>query len=187
MKLINDKTSFTTVYFNRGRPHFLGGKIFKHILAQCANLAYGLNELNADEWTVDKIEHPPTGGVCYLMWRLLDKKLVISFRGRGSVNIECGCLPCADGLNFDQEKMANCLNTVFVHQGFQSQYLALRDEVRYVSKKHFDNHPPKQLIIIGHSFGGALATLCAIDFSINTITTNEGLSMPSDQDLLTKK
>lgn len=96
--------------------------------------------------------------------------------------LSCRCLlrllPCADvvtDLMIAKEGMANCPEprtsvTVMVHQGFQEQYLSLRKELRVMATEFMVKYDPKQLIITGHSLGGAIATLCALDFTLNPIT-----------------
>jgi len=46
-----------------------------------------------------------------------------------------------------------------MHQGFSQAYLSVRNQI-YDSIK---NYGPAKLIVTGHSLGGALATLCALD------------------------
>lgn len=49
-----------------------------------------------------------------------------------------------------------------MHNGFVDAYMSIQNEIhRYV-----DRHRPKRLVMTGHSLGGALATLCAIDFQL---------------------
>lgn len=50
-----------------------------------------------------------------------------------------------------------------VHQGFDKAYLELRDRIRAAVVQH----PDKNVYVFGHSLGGALATLCALDLALN--------------------
>lgn len=55
-----------------------------------------------------------------------------------------------------------------VHAGFQEAYFTLRDEVLQFCKQQVESSKPGEAVIfnvIGHSLGGALATLAAIDLS----------------------
>ena len=51
-----------------------------------------------------------------------------------------------------------------IHVGFETIYSALRPALLAVFQKN--NKPPRQLIITGHSMGGALSTLCALDMTL---------------------
>ena len=57
----------------------------------------------------------------------------------------------------------------FVHRGFQLQYVSLRDELRQTVSEYLENVNPSEILITGHSLGGALANLCAIDLTFNKI------------------
>ena len=52
---------------------------------------------------------------------------------------------------------------VFVHRGFDSEYDRFRDTMLEIIN---DNNPSK-IILSGHSLGSALATLSALDLSMN--------------------
>ena len=58
---------------------------------------------------------------------------------------------------------------VYVHSGFKTQYDSIRDQVFQFVAEKFKLYKPKQLLITGHSLGGALATLCALDFRLNPV------------------
>jgi predicted lipase len=55
-------------------------------------------------------------------------------------------------------------NNVLVHQGFIQAYLSVRDAVL----NGVNDTPHKRVICLGHSLGGAIATLCALDIEQNT-------------------
>ncbi|NEP01714.1 MAG: lipase family protein [Symploca sp. SIO2E9] len=50
-----------------------------------------------------------------------------------------------------------------MHSGFVRAYFSVRDEIR----KYISNHELSKITVTGHSLGGALATLCAVDIQYN--------------------
>ena len=50
-----------------------------------------------------------------------------------------------------------------VHRGFYNEYERYRDQII----KTVDRHKGKDLFVIGHSLGGALATLCSFDLAVH--------------------
>jgi hypothetical protein len=65
--------------------------------------------------------------------------------------------------DFDGLAVPNKFGAGMVHQGFQDQYIALRQTLMGVLAKNLSS----TLWITGHSLGGALATLCASDNAIS--------------------
>ena len=51
-----------------------------------------------------------------------------------------------------------------VHKGFLDQYLAIQDELISKTAAYIEKFKPEKILITGHSLGGALANLCAVDF-----------------------
>jgi len=56
-----------------------------------------------------------------------------------------------------------------VHRGFQLQYASLRDELCHTVSEYLETINPSEILITGHSLGGSLANLCAIDLTFNKI------------------
>ena len=92
--------------------------------------------------------------------------VIISFRGTSLTSI----LDWVEDLNFFAVS-AICPGCQ-VHEGFLAAYYSIRDAtVEYVHAAT-KAHPGAEVVITGHSLGGALAFLAAVDLSIN-----EGINM----------
>ena len=50
-----------------------------------------------------------------------------------------------------------------VHSGFYKAYTDARTELRYTLKSYLENYPGAEFHITGHSLGGALSVLAAVD------------------------
>lgn len=50
-----------------------------------------------------------------------------------------------------------------MHRGFASAYMSVREQIH----NYLKNHAASSLTVTGHSLGGALATLCAVDLQYN--------------------
>lgn len=55
----------------------------------------------------------------------------------------------------------NMVDKYYTHSGFSKLYHVARDDIHNEFKKHKDI---RKIVIVGHSLGGALATLCYADF-----------------------
>ena len=55
-----------------------------------------------------------------------------------------------------------------VHSGFWEAFLTIRQEVHRVVREELLREPA-DLLVTGHSLGGALATVCALDVGLHTV------------------
>jgi hypothetical protein len=90
--------------------------------------------------------------------------LVIAFRGTDN---NCNIV---EDIRIFQTKFTNkthkSYHSVKVHQGFYNVYLSLRGEIRNTVLEFLKNDKSIDTIIFtGHSLGGALANLCAVDMN----------------------
>ncbi|QFT90322.1 Lipase (class 3) [Bacillus sp. THAF10] len=134
-------------------------------LAHCCQLAY-------DQLLQNGIFYPPKGfelvkefkGISFHTQEWFgfiiesSDAIVISFRG---TQTDPDWIADAE---IYQENFPYCHSPALVHSGFLSVYESMREELM-TSLQERDNL--KTLFVTGHSLGGALATLFAVDASIN--------------------
>ncbi|MCZ8516216.1 lipase family protein [Paenibacillus filicis] len=89
-----------------------------------------------------------------------EKNIVIAFRGTEDL------LDLLRDLQFNQIPYRYASNAGATHQGLTRLYSdALRSPIRDTLQ---GTSPAKKLLLTGHSVGGSLATLCALDMAVNT-------------------
>ena len=100
--------------------------------------------------------------------------MVIAFRGTEDFN----------DIWIDLQMIQECFHTdeeqteLFVHSGFKRQYDSVKHRLRNHIATKYDQYHPKRILITGHSLGGALATLCAFDLTVNpAIVDNDEVHM----------
>jgi len=97
------------------------------------------------------------------------KQLIIVFRGTDSDNkSERRSNVFTDAQSFSKKTMYwlqgdKTWKNIRAHKGFVNEYAKFRDEIRKVVKR-YKNY---SIFVTGHSLGGALATLCAIEIRVN--------------------
>ena len=89
--------------------------------------------------------------------------LVIAFCGTAEyedilTDIKVGC-----------EQLEHCDKPACVYKGFQEQYLSMRTEIREKAQFYIEKFDPNEILITGHSLGGSLAKLCAVDMNLNPV------------------
>ena len=97
-----------------------------------------------------------------------DNKLSITFRGTESARdilTDLNCIQIQMPLkNMKEDKLPQ------VHWGFYNQFSELKPEMDKIIKDYFEDYNPeidnlKEIIFSGHSLGGALATVSALNYS----------------------
>ena len=115
-----------------------------------------------------------SGGQAYVVTEM--DKIIVAFRDTGSdkrweriLNMLTDARATLKKMSFlDDPK----LSEIKAHEGFVSEYMLFREKVI----EYVDMHPDKDIHVVGHSLGGALATLASFDIAstldreVNTIT-----------------
>jgi len=115
-----------------------------------------------------------SGGQAYVVTEM--DKIIVAFRDTGSdkrweriLNMLTDARATLKKMSFlDDPK----LSEIKAHEGFVSEYMLFREKVI----EYVDMHPDKEVHVVGHSLGGALATLASFDIAstldreVNTIT-----------------
>ncbi|MEK4511335.1 lipase family protein [Paenibacillus sp. FSL K6-2524] len=94
------------------------------------------------------------------------QEIIIAFRGTSSTP------NWISNLIASQKRIKYIKEDCLTHRGFTDIYSSARSEIISALSKL---SPSKTLYITGHSLGGALATLCAIDIAANTHYTSPNL------------
>ena len=71
-------------------------------------------------------------------------------------------------VRFEYCRVEGCQNFM-VHRGFQLQYISIRQQMRDCIMEKCVYYRPKRVLITGHSLGAALASLCALDLTLNPV------------------
>ena len=115
-----------------------------------------------------------SGGQAYVVTEM--DKIIVAFRDTGSDKRWERILNMLTDARATLKKMSYLddseLSEIKAHEGFVSEYMLFREKVI----EYVDMHPEKEVHVVGHSLGGALATLASFDFAsslnreVNTVT-----------------
>jgi len=93
---------------------------------------------------------------CYIFYN--KEKIDICFKGTSNINdIYTNMDICPKSL-FNDSKIK-------IHKGFLKKYLFLKNKILNIIKENENNK--KEITFSGHSSGGSIATIAALDYSIN--------------------
>ncbi|KAF2142232.1 uncharacterized protein K452DRAFT_28540 [Aplosporella prunicola CBS 121167] len=111
------------------------------------------------------LSHPPS-----------DPRIILAFRGTYSIAntiIDLSTIPQeyvpypgedkGHGDDAPDAKPPKC-NNCTVHTGFHTSWINTRDKILSAVNETITAHPDYKLTLVGHSLGGAVATLAALDF-----------------------
>lgn len=96
----------------------------------------------------------------YIGYSASRNAIILSFRG--SSNIQ----NWIENLNFEKVPYIHCLRCE-IHSGFYADYLGVASQVSNKVQAILSKHPTATLIATGHSLGGALAEVAALELKRN--------------------
>lgn len=105
------------------------------------------------------IEDTTTDTQCFVT--LLGHKLIVAFRGTQQHK---DWLTDINAFHM-QFPYGNLDTKIMVHRGFMGAYLAVRDQIHAYYRSNSEKIT--NVFVAGHSLGGALGTLCAVDLQYN--------------------
>ena len=125
-----------------------------------------------------------SGGQAYVVTEM--DKIIVAFRDTGSDKRWERILNMLTDARATLKKMSYLddseLSEIKAHEGFVSEYMLFREKVI----EYVDMHPEKEVHVVGHSLGGALATLASFDIAsslnreVNTVTFGAPRVVTSD-------
>lgn len=102
--------------------------------------------------------HPATDSAAFVGYHPNRREIVLSFRGTDPLSIK----NWMDDLVYFKTS-SRSVPDAKVHAGFQDAYFAHAEDVLSTVLGLIELHPEFDIVATGHSLGGALATVCAMD------------------------
>ena len=121
---------------------------------------------NKGQWLLGATEEH-TG---YINYDEKENTIFIAFRGTNSSN------DLKTDISFTKEK-CSFLNNKGVHSGFLNSYNYFKPELNKKINEIIKTHPNARIIFTGHSLGGAVATLAALDAVNNNNFKDKNISL----------
>lgn len=112
----------------------------------------------------------------FVTYNPLTNKIIVAFRGTNGLPADLTILPMLQSfLNWKTNlghKMSLYETGGKVHHGFSRAYNSIKTQVRSSVKFLLETFPEAHILVTGHSLGGALATLAAIDLKRLHLSTH---------------
>ena len=105
-----------------------------------------------------RIHNSSDNTFAYVAYDSTNEEIIVSFRGTNGVDFE----NWATNLDWTYKDYKD-VSGAKVHGGFHEAYEAVSDEVIAAVQTLMTAHTSANIMVTGHSLGGALATLCAVD------------------------
>ncbi|KAI8322548.1 alpha/beta-hydrolase [Martensiomyces pterosporus] len=135
----------------------------------------GAAYLIKDRWDCEPAcKHPGTEGTVvehnwdvgfprstgYIARNPAQRVIVVAFQGTNEIG------QWIDDLDIVQDRWPESVRGSYVHRGFLRGYNSARDGILKTVERLAASYPTHSIAIVGHSLGGARATICLLDLSI---------------------
>jgi hypothetical protein len=116
---------------------------------------------------VFKVENELLDTFGFVTYNAVDDQIVVAFRGTNGADF----LNWMTNLVYYRVQYEDVPNTQ-VHSGFYTAYSAVQSQVRSALSNLIALHPTSQILVTGHSLGGALGTFAMLDIKRNLKFSN---------------